>query len=151
ATTSAATAPPTRAGGADGTGVPGGCVVGPGTMGRAVGACREGAGREDGAGAAVPSVNSCSRSQKARGLLLPPITWCFLPPCRTVSHTHSLTEDATRAGAVCSREAKTRRQAHHCWTPTIPSIQLPAWVSMTRLRINITKTITPAAPKQYQE
>src|SRR5699024_12688183 len=75
----------------------------------------------------------------------------FPPPCRTVSHTHALTEDATRAGAVCSREAKTRRQAHHCWTPTIPSIQLPAWVSMTRLRINITKTITPAAPKQYQE
>src|SRR5699024_4140440 len=79
ATTSAATAPPTRAGGADGTGVPGGCVVGPGTMGCAVGACREGAGREDGAGAAVPSVNSCSRSQKARGLLLAPITSWFVP------------------------------------------------------------------------
>src|SRR5699024_4719026 len=127
ATTSAATAPPTRAGGADGAGVPGGCVVGPGAMGCAVGVGREGVGREDGAGAAVPSVKSCSRSHTARGSLLPPITWYFLPPCHTVSHTHSLTGDATRAGVVCSREAKTRRPAHHCWTPTIPSIQLPAW------------------------
>src|SRR5690625_4305607 len=148
ATTSAATAPPTRGGGPDGGGLPGGgsatsgieCVVwdaGGAMCALAGDPC---AGGWAGLG---------SRSQKSRGPLL--FTGIRFPPlCHVLSRYPFSTVGRECHGKV-SCPGRADRPGQYGTRPVMSWSQEPAWVKTTNVSTSMTKTMTPAAPRQYQE